>query len=127
MVDWSELREFSGVNLAASFVLSWHAEGDTLFIDLDLYLEPAHPFYETPRPAEKACIRPAFLEFPCCDEISAPAGDSGAPRDMAGQLGPGAITGLRLLDEGCYEIAGEFGTVSVIADRPILRLKRGWP
>ena len=125
MVDWSELREFRGVELASSFVLSWHAEGDTLVIDLDLCLEPAHPFYETPRPAERACIRPAFLEFPCCDEVGTTAGESGAPQDMIRQLGLGAITGLRLLDEGCYEIAGEFGTVSVIAERPILRLKRG--
>ena len=125
MVDWSELREFSGVDLASSFIVSWSAEGDALVIDLDLCLEPAHPFYEIPRPAEKACIRPAFLEFPCCDEISTPGGDSGAAREMVGHLGLGVITGLRLLDEGCYEIAGEFGTVSVTAERPILRLKRG--
>ena len=45
--------------------------------------------------------------------------------EMIGQLGLGAITGLRLLAEGCYEITGEFGTVSISAERPILRLKRG--
>jgi hypothetical protein len=127
MVDWSELREFSGVDLASSFVLSWHAKGDALVIDLDLCLEPAHPFYEKPRPAEKACIRPAFLEFPSCHEVATPAGESGAPREIIGRLGIGVIAGLRLPDEGCYEIAGEFGTVSIIAERPILRLKGGWP
>ena len=42
-----------GVDLAKSFILSWHVEAETLVIDIDLYLEPEHPFYETPRPAEK--------------------------------------------------------------------------
>ena len=66
-----------------------------------------------------------LLEFPYCDEVGTPAGERGAPGDLAAQLKPGAITGLRLLGDGCYEIAGEFGTVSIIAERPILRLKGG--
>ena len=59
-VSWRDLREFAGVDLAKSFILSWHVEAETLVIDIDLYLEPEHPFYETPRPAEKVCIRAAY-------------------------------------------------------------------
>ena len=41
---WQELREFADVDLTRSYVLSWQAERDTLLIDVDLYLEPEHPF-----------------------------------------------------------------------------------
>lgn len=123
MVDWRELREFNDVDLTRSFVLSWHHEGDALVIDVDLFLEPAHPFYEKPRPAEQVCIRPAFIEFPYCVAVSSPLGEAGHPADVARHLGLGAIQGLRVLKDGYYEIDGEFGTVSISAERPILRLK----
>ena len=93
-----------------------------LVIDVDLYLEPGHPFYETPRPAEVHCIRPAFIEFPYCDELSTAAG-GGEVAEIAEELGIGAISDLVVLDESRYAISGEFGTVSVVAERPILRLK----
>ena len=120
---WRELREFADVDLTESYVLSWQAQGDTLLIDIDLYLQPGHPFYEQPRPAEKVCIRPAHLEFPYVDELR--LGDS-SPRQLVeiiADLGHGAIEDLTVSGEGCYEIRGEFGTVSVSAERPILRLK----
>ena len=64
--DWRKLREFVAVDLTRSFVLSCDVESETLLIDSDLYLTTAHPFYEKPRPSEKACIRSAVIEFPYC-------------------------------------------------------------
>ena len=120
---WRELREFADVDLTQSFVLSWQAMRDTMLIDIDLYLEKDHPFFEPPRPAEKVCIRPALIEFPYVDECR--LGDA-SPRQLAEirrDIGPGAIEDLSVSGDGCYEIRGEFGTVSVTAERPILRLK----
>ncbi|MDJ0750081.1 MAG: hypothetical protein QNJ11_11385 [Woeseiaceae bacterium] len=120
---WQELREFADVDLTQSYVLSWQALSDTLLIDVDLYLEPGHPFYEQPRPAEKVCIRPALIEFPYVDSLR--LGDT-SPRqlyEIIGKIGHGAIEDLTVSGDGCYEIRGEFGTVSVRAERPILRLK----
>lgn len=120
---WQELREFADVDLTRSYVLSWQARRDTLLVDIDLYLQPDHPFYERPRPAEKVCIRPALIEFPYVDECR--IGDS-SPRqlvDIIAELRHGAIEDLAVSGDGCYEIRGEFGTVSVTAERPILRLK----
>ena len=122
-ISWRQLREFADVDLTKSFVLSWHVEGETLIIDIDLYLEAEHPFYEKPRPAEKFCIRPACIEFPYCEALLADATDSEGLAELAGQLAHGAISDLVVLDDGRYAISGEFGTVSVIAERPILRLK----
>ena len=122
-ISWRQLREFADVDLTRSFVLSWHTEGETLVIDIDLYLEAGHAFYEKPRPAEKICIRPASIEFPYCEGLQADRVDGDEVIEITGKLGHGAIDDLNVLDDGRYAISGEFGTVSVIAERPILRLK----
>lgn len=121
-ISWRELREFADVDLTKSFVLSWHVKADTLVMDIDLCLEPTHPFYETPRPAEKVCIRPACIEFPHCDLLRKDGEDAGKPVDMIGKLGHGAIRELTVVDEGRYALCGDFGTLSVNAERPVLRL-----
>jgi len=122
-IGWQKLREFADVDLAKSFVLSWHMESETLVIDIDLYLEPGHPFFEKPRPAEKVCIRPAWIEFPVCDDLHK-GGDEGAEVvEVAGVLGHGSISDLTVSGDGRYAISGEFGTVFINAERPILRLK----
>ena len=122
-ISWRQLREFADVDLAKSFVLSWHLEGETLELDIDVYLEADHPFYEMPRPAEKICIRPAVIEFPYCEALQADAEDGSEVIDIAGKIKHGAISDLYVLDDGRYAISGEFGTVLVTAERPILRLK----
>lgn len=123
-VDWRRLREFSGVDLARSFVLSWHFEAQTVFIDSDILLLPEHPFYEKPRPAEKVCIRPAIIEFPFCTGLSV-AGSTVNDKfaDAVSRLGNGAISGMRRFADGRYELRGEFGAVVIDAERPVLRLK----
>jgi len=122
-VSWRRLREFADVDLTQSYVLSWHLEGEMLVVDIDLFLEPGHPFYEKPRPAEKVCIRPASIEFPYCDELQSTQAGSGEVAEITGKLGLGAISDLVVPEDGRYALSGEFGTVSVVAERPILRLK----
>jgi len=122
--DWRVLREFAAVDLERSFVLSWEFESGVLLIDIDLFLTSAHPFYEEPRPAEKACIRAAAIEFPLCDRIESDHVTANSEQAVvAGQLGHGAIAGLRRLADGRYEINGDFGVVLIDAERPIMRLK----
>ncbi len=125
VIDWRDLREFKAVDLSKSFVLSWDTESESLMIDLDLYLCPDHAFYEKPRPAEKACFRPASLEFPYCSAIrsGANADASQSVGDAAEALRLGAIEGLRRVGKGRYEITGKFGVVGIQAERPLLRLK----
>ena len=111
------------VDLTQSFILSWHVEPETLLIDIDVYLTEEHPFYEKPRPAEKVCIRPAIIEFPVCEGIAVGDGPLSPIAEAIVGLGHGAIKGLCRHDEGHYEINGEFGTVFVAAERPLMRLK----
>ncbi len=128
--DWRELREFAGVRLDESFVLSWALVGDSLCIDLDLCLAPEHSFYEEPRPSEGKCIRAAILEFPFCSlvadaERSAGSADmdSAAIAAAASGLGLGKVDGMRRIGDGQYEISGSFGRVRIDAERPLVRLK----
>lgn len=122
-LDWRELREFSGVDLSQSFVLSWHAESELFMVDLDLHLTETHPHYEKPRPAEKVCIRPAMMEFPYCDEVTVDGKTASSIAKAAEQLRHGAIKELRRLPDSRYEITGDFGTVLIVGERPLLRLK----
>jgi len=121
--DWRKLREFAAVDLDQSYILSWHFESETLMIDVDVHLTSEHPFYEKPRPAEKVCIRPAIIEFPFCEQITVGDDTSSSRAELVERLGHGVIEGLRRHEDGHYEINGEFGTVLVFAERPLLRLK----
>jgi hypothetical protein len=118
--DWRKLREFAAVDLSRSFILSWHAESETLLIDIDVFLTEEHPFYEKPRPAEKVCIRPAIIEFPFCEDVTVAGTEHGPIAERIAELDHGAI---QRHADGRYEISGEFGTVFVSAERPLLRLK----
>jgi hypothetical protein len=121
--NWNELREFAAVDLEHSFVVAWQTEGESLLIELDLLLLPEHTFYEEPRPAEGACYRQAVIEFAHCTQVIASGTDStGKLADAIAPLQAGRIAGLRRTGDGYYEISGEFGTVGINAERPLLRL-----
>jgi hypothetical protein len=123
VTDWTELREFAAVDLEQSFVVAWQTEGESLLIDVDLFLLPEHAFYEEPRPAEGACFRQAVIEFRYCAQVTEPGKDSsGKVAEAIESLKAGRIAGLRRTGDGYYEITGEFGTVGINAERPLLRL-----
>ena len=124
ITDWSELREFKAIDLTASYVLSWHRDGNSLLIDMDLCLLPEHALYEEPRRAGEACIWPAALEFPYCNRLIADSGegDEKSFGALAERLGLGRISNLEKTREGRYRLRGRFGTVQINAERPILRL-----
>lgn len=123
--DWKELREFKGVDLTASYVLSWQVEGEALLLDLDLCLLPEHAFYEKPRRKDAGCIFPAVLEFPYCSQLRSAdvRADAGTINGVASRLGLGRIRGMQRTGDGIYRLRGQFGSITVHAERPLLRLK----
>ncbi len=122
--NWTEFREFSTVDLEQTVVVAWETDGESLMIDLDVVLQPEHAFYEEPRPAEGACFRPAVIEFPLCTQITGPGKNrNDNVAEAVESLKSGRIAGLRRTGNGHYAICGEFGTVDIVAGRPLLRLK----
>ena len=97
---------------------------DALLIDVDLCLSPDHPLYEKPRPAEGACFRPALLEFPNCTRVAEKEAAATTPAcaEIVAGLTHGLISSLSLVTDGEYALSGDFGTLQILADRPILRL-----
>lgn len=120
--NWTQLREFSGIELSQSFALSWVIDASTLIIDVDLYLTREHPMYEKPRPAEKACFRPANLEFPECSLVVRDGAEC-KPADVVTSIPPGRLTGLTRGPDGRYTVNGMFGTVNITSGRLVLRIK----
>lgn len=122
VTNWTDLREFAAVDLERSFVVGWETEGESLLVDLDVFLLPEHTFYEAPRPAEGACYRQGVIEFGYCTRLDLPGEDGNEKVDEAARsLKPGRIGGLRRTADGHYEINGEFGTVGIHSERPLLR------
>jgi hypothetical protein len=119
---WKDLREFKGIDLTRSYVLAWTIDAGSLLVDVDLCLFAEHAFYEEPRPSEKACYRPALLEFPCC-EMATDSATHCRLADSVQKLRPGKISDLVRTGEGRYQISGEFGTIIIQAERPMVRLK----
>ena len=125
-IDWRRFREFAHVDLANSYVLSWSAEDESIRIDVDLRIMPGHSFYEKPRPAEKVCIRAATIEFPDCESLSSEGRSvSGGFDEFLKSLRTGGIRDLTRRHEGPYELSGDFGTVTIQSDRPIVRIRQG--
>ena len=84
-------------------------------------LRPGHAFYEEPRPSEGACFRPAVIEFPLCTQITGPGKDGNDKvAEALKSLKSGRIAGLRRTGKGHYAISGEFGTVTIVAERPAI-------
>ena len=113
-VDWRRLREFAGVDLAGSYVLTWSLEVDTLFIDsdvvppvncLDLMLAAGHPL---------VCgIYPLQLD----DELCASVGK---------KLGPDTYGFLRDFPDEPFEVDAAGLGCCLIAREVLERLDEPW-
>jgi hypothetical protein len=126
--DWRNLREFKGIDLTRSFLLSWEVARSTLRLDVDLYILPDHPHYEKPRPSEKACFLAGHIDFPDCTQVvgDAAVSDGSSSESIADStlhLGGGKISAMTRTGEGEYVICGDFGQVAIHGDRPMVRLK----
>lgn len=122
--DWTEWREFKDVDLQQSFVLSWELTNESLRVDVDLFICPNHPFYESPRPAESGCFRPAHIVFPFCSQVTEKSAQpTGDLEDAVKTLASGKIEGLRRISDGRYEMSGQFGVIYIVAERPMIRLQ----
>lgn len=123
-IDWRQLREFADIELARSYVLAWQLERGALLVDVDLELGKSHVFYEEPRPAERVCIRPATIEFPTLKALELNGAGGDGIEETVSRLQLGAIHGFRRSHDGPYQLDGEFGTVTIDAERPIVRFRR---
>lgn len=125
ITPWTSLHEFRGVDLTASYVLSWRFKLGALKLDSDVCLTPEHALYETPRPSEKGFILAAVIEFPGCERLlkSDQPAERTAISKMAAELRHGRIANLQRIADGVYRLEGAFGDITIHSERPLLRLR----
>ncbi len=121
--NWTQLREFDGVDLSESYVLGWQlAPAELVFqLDVALTLTPEHRLYASPRAGERTCwVRGAlhFAEPSFVQGLREPSIVPGAT-DATGARDYGNIDGLSWAD-GEGHVFGEFGDVTFHSSPPYI-------
>ncbi|QKG71427.1 hypothetical protein [Erythrobacter mangrovi] len=61
---------FKNIDIAKSVLLSVVINDDELSLEMDFFLEPAHPDYEEPGEGEDHCFHPGMLKFAGISKLS---------------------------------------------------------
>ena len=114
-----KIKAFEDILLEDTFVFSWHHSSESLVFDVLASLLQSHPDAVAPGSGDWACYRPALIEFAGVSSVSGllPQEAVHATRDADGSVDYGCIDEISLIGPGSYRIAGEFGVVTVAADR----------
>jgi hypothetical protein len=117
--DWTQLREFDGVDLSESYVLGWQLTPAGLAFELDVALTPDHPSYRPPRADERMCWVRGWLRFPAAASVQGLQDQSSVvgATDATGARDYGNIDALSWAD-GQAHVVGEFGDVTLHSSRP---------
>ena len=62
-ISWTEMPEFSEINLSESYVLGWHISHDCIVFQVEAVLCEQHPMYREPESNAWACFHPGQLVF----------------------------------------------------------------
>jgi len=118
---YSTLPGLTSVYLEDSYVLGLEELADTVRLELDVVLLPAHPLYRPPGPGDQYCMRRGTLLFPGARAVRLTR--SGAPpaADATGELDYGNIDGFEKLADRTYRLFGEWGHLELESDPPLLR------
>jgi hypothetical protein len=114
----------AGLNLEDTFVLAWHRAADALTFHVVASLLPEHPEFSAPPENEWACYRAGLIQFVGVSSVEGLHAQASVPAatDAAGEVDYGCIDQLSLVRRGHYSMAGEFGTVAVVAEELVVVL-----
>jgi hypothetical protein len=118
------LAAFDHIMLEDTFVLAWHREGDALSLQVLASLLPSHPLARPPANGEWACYMQGIVLFQGVSSVKGLL-DMEQVRpvvDPDGTVDYGCIDGLEARDAGVFSISGEFGDVTVYAEKVQLEL-----
>jgi hypothetical protein len=115
---------FAGLQLDDTFVLAWDRSADALTFFVLASLLPDHPEYSPPAGGEWSCYRAGLIQFRgVTSVVDLLAQASLAPAtDAVGAVDYGCIDHLSMTEPGKYRVCGEFGTVSVAAEKVVVIL-----
>ncbi|MCL1036278.1 hypothetical protein L2750_03825 [Shewanella submarina] len=108
---WKEFKDFGGVELNDTFVLSWGFQSDILTLNLLVSLWPESPHYEPPKEHEFTCYKEGKLIFHAVPSVEGfkPMEDVLPTEDPDGSVDYGSIDDLYEDGNGTWLIASDFG------------------
>lgn len=118
---YTALDQLRHVYLEDSYVLGISESEANVDFLLDLVLTEDHPAYAAPRDDEQYCYRRALLRFP---NVTRAAWDTRVvvpARDATGSVDYGSIDTF-VVDRRSYRLTGDWGSVTVESDPPVLRM-----
>jgi hypothetical protein len=124
MIPYHQLPGLQSVYLEDSYVTEIVETPDRLAFDLDAVLTEDHPLYQAPAPGEQYCYRPAQLIFPNVRRVSWLEHHLRPSTDAAGEVDYGNID-VFYKDDDTYHLEGDWGTVEVVSDPPVLVVREG--
>lgn len=111
------------IYLEDSYVLGLEVESDAVNFDLDVVLRPGHPLYEPPRSGDKYCMHRGRLVFPRPRGVRLERSNLPPATDASGQLDYGNIDGFEIVADRTYHLFGEWGSLQLSSDLPILTFR----
>ena len=120
---YHDLPSFRGYYLEDSYVLAIHLSGNELAFDLEVVLLSDHPEYARPKPGEQHCYRRSRLSFGRPSEIRFDGPTALRPTvDPDGSVDLGNIDSLTRTKDGRFAIAGDWGSIEVRSEPPVIEL-----
>lgn len=113
-MNWTELEEFTSIDMNDSFVLDWLLTETELTFQLEASIWPDSEFYQTPKSNEHTCYKSAELKFSGFSKVTGlkSMSQSHASKDPDGSIDYGNIDTLIKTNIG-YELTGNFGNLQI--------------
>ncbi len=111
------------VYLEDSYVLSIQTDEENNFITflLEIVLLEEHPLYTEPLVSEAYCYKKGKLSFPNTQSYSLVRSNAEPVKDPDGSIDYGNIDEMYLKDNS-YFLSGEWGTLTITSDSPVITL-----
>lgn len=113
-MNWTELKEFKGIDLNDSFVLDWLLTETELSFELEASIWPDSEFYQTPKPNQHTCYKSAELKFSNFTKVTGLKlkSQTHASKEPDGSIDYGNIDSLTKTNAG-YDLTGNFGNLQI--------------
>jgi hypothetical protein len=118
VASYETLPGLERLYLEDSWVLGVYESATSLIFDLDAVLTEQHLDWHPPKPGEQYAYRRVALTFPAVRSIEWLSRGSHPATDASGENDWGNIDSFAVVDDGVYELEGDWGHVRVASASP---------
>ena len=115
---WDAFPDLAGLVLEESWVLDLLPSERSLAVRLDAVMTEEHPQFEPPAPGERYSYLSGWLTLASDESLAIQPSGALPARDASGETDLGHVDRLLQVDEECWEVEGEWGSVRM--RRPVV-------